>query len=135
VSHRAYLADHKCLANLAFSAKNSRFSNPWGGKFDQAANDNPLKMMDVGSLSGKQDPRFEFGGTARVGPLRLPADPRDSRKTPTRTKADGVIKLSYNYARGESVRLWLVRGSARYKASGPGLILNGVGRVLRADVL
>jgi hypothetical protein len=61
------------LTNLAFSAKNSGFSDPRGGKFDQAANDNPLKMMNVGSLSGKQDPRFEFRGFARVGPLRLAA--------------------------------------------------------------
>ena len=43
VSCRAYPADHKSLMNLAFSAKNSGFSNPCGGKFAQAANDNPLK--------------------------------------------------------------------------------------------
>jgi hypothetical protein len=60
-----------------------RFSNPWGGKFDQAANDNPLKMMDVGSLSGKQDPRFEFRGTARVGPLRFAARFSRNAKPPT----------------------------------------------------
>jgi len=33
-------------------------SNPCGGKFSQAANRNTLKTKDVGSLSGKRDPRF-----------------------------------------------------------------------------
>jgi len=46
--------------NLAFSAKNNRFSNPCGRKFAQAANDNPLKMMDVGSLSANGIPGSKF---------------------------------------------------------------------------
>ena len=59
------------LMNLMFSAKNSGFFNPFDGKFAQATDDNPLKMMDVGPLSGDPTPRFEFRDSARVGAGRL----------------------------------------------------------------
>ena len=38
--------------------------------------DSPLKMMDVGSLSGKLDPLFLFRDFARVGARRLPVGRR-----------------------------------------------------------
>jgi hypothetical protein len=56
VSRRTYRADYKSLINLEFSAKNSGFSIPCGGKFARAAIGDPLKMMDVGSLSGDPTP-------------------------------------------------------------------------------
>jgi hypothetical protein len=62
--------------NLAFSVKNSRFSNPRDRKFAQAANDNPLKMMDVGSLSGDPTPGSNFAALRALGPVgcwRVPA--------------------------------------------------------------
>jgi hypothetical protein len=59
-----------------FSAKNSGFSNPCGGKFDQAAIGNSLKMMDVGSLSGDPTPGSNFATLRALGPVgcwRVPA--------------------------------------------------------------
>jgi hypothetical protein len=60
VSRRAYRADRKSLMDLVFSAKNSGISNCAAGKLAQAINDNPLKMMDVGSLSGDPTPGSNF---------------------------------------------------------------------------
>jgi hypothetical protein len=81
VSRRAYPADHKSLMNLAFSVKNSGFSNPRDGKFAQAANDNPLKMMDVGSLSGDPTPGSNFATLRALEPVGYPQAGR-LRKNP-----------------------------------------------------
>ena len=71
MSRRANPVDHKSLRNLAFSAKNSRFSNPCDGKFAQAAIGNPLKTMDVDALSGDPTPGSNFATLPALGPLRL----------------------------------------------------------------
>jgi hypothetical protein len=57
------------LINWAYSAKNSGFSNPCGGKFAQAANDNPLKIMDAGPLSGTGTPGLNFATLCALGPV------------------------------------------------------------------
>jgi hypothetical protein len=69
------------LMNLVFSAKNSGFSNPCGGKFAQAANDNPLKMMDVGSLSGDPTPGSNFAALRVLEPIGC-AQEADGSKNP-----------------------------------------------------
>jgi len=69
--------------NLAFSAKNGGFSSPCGGKFAQAADDNPLKMMDVGSLSGDPTPGSNFATLRALGPVGCWREPSDS-ENPTR---------------------------------------------------
>ena len=81
MSRRANPVDHKSLRNLAFSAKNSRFSNPCDGKFAQAAIGNPLKTVDVGALSGDPTPGSNFAAL-RALDVAVARSRRRRRETP-----------------------------------------------------
>jgi len=91
-----------------------RISNPCGRKFAQFANDNPFKMMDVGSLSGNGSPSSNFAALRALRPVGCWREPGDS-ENPTHSQHG---RSCPDNSHSSPSRLSLHRGTARRGSTG-----------------